>query len=95
MKTSFAQLLEKTERKNRNALMKKAWLANRIAKNAVGISRKCSYMVKTNALDAIIAKFPNEVEVGIDEAFPEMVVVRVVQTNFGLHAPRIALRGLS
>lgn len=91
MKSNFSHLLKKTERMNRNALMSKAFLANRIAKTARGSSRNISYAVKTKALNAIIEKFPKEVELLNDDAFPEMVVVQVVQTKFGLHAPRIAI----
>lgn len=90
MKPSFSDVLERTARKNRNALMHKAFVANRMAKIARGASRTGSYTVKTKALYAIIDKFPNEVEIGYDPTFPEMVVVRVVHTKFGLHAPRIA-----
>ena len=72
--------------------MHKAFLANRIAKVTQGASKRGSYSVKTNALNAIIDKFPNEVEIGYDPTFPEMVVISVLKTNFGLHAPRIALK---
>lgn len=95
MKSSFSHLLQKTERMNRNALMSRAFLANRIAKTAKGASRNNSYAVKTKALNAIIEKFPNEVEFRNDEAFPEMVVVNVVHTRFGLHAPRIAIKAFA
>lgn len=91
MRSSFSQLLQRTERNNRNALMKKAFLANRLAKTTKGMSKIISYGVKTKALNAIIEKFPNEVELNNDEAFPEMVVVNVTQTRFGLHIPRIAI----
>lgn len=72
--------------------MHKAFVANRMSKIARGTSKICSYTVKTNALNAIINKFRNEVEIGYDPTFPEMVVVSVVHTKFGLHAPRIALK---
>ena len=91
MKLSFSIVLQKAERQNRNSLMQKAFLANRIAKTVKGFSRKNSYTVKAKALNAIIAKFPNEVEIRQDAALPEMVVVSVIQTRCGLHAPRIAL----
>lgn len=93
MKSSFSHVLQVVERNNRNALMHKAFLANRIAKIVKGASRKSSYTVKTNALNAIIEKFPNDIELRDDAAFPEMVVVNVIRTKFGLHAPRIALKG--
>lgn len=92
MRSSFSQLLKKTERMNRNALMNKAFLANRIAKTVKGISRNRSYGVKTKALNAIIEKFPNEVEVRNDEDLSEMIVVCIVGTKFALHAPRTAIR---
>ena len=92
MKPSFSNILEKAARKNRNALMQKAFVANRMAKVARGASRIGSYAVKSKALNAIIDKFPNEVEIGYDPTFPEMVVVSVLKTKFGLHAPRIALK---
>ena len=72
--------------------MRRAFLASRMAKVTKGASRTGSYRVKTKALNAIIDKFPNEVEIGYDSTFPEMVVVSVVQTKFGLHTPRIALQ---
>lgn len=84
-------VLQKSERQNRNALMKRAFLANRIAKTARGFSRKNAYLVKDKALNAIIKKFPNEVEFRTDPTLPETVVVRVMRTKFGLHAPKIAL----
>lgn len=92
MKSSFSHVLQKAERRNRNALMHKAFLANRIAKIVKGASRKNSYTVKTNALNAIIEKFPNEIELSDDATLPEMIVVNVIRTKFGLHAPRIALK---
>ena len=91
MKLSFSIVLQKAERQNRNSLMQKAFLANRIAKTVKGFSRKNSYTVKAKALNAIIEKFPNEVEVREDSSLPEMVVVSVLHTNFGLHTPRLAL----
>lgn len=92
MKSSFSHVLQKAERINRNALMHKAFLANRIAKIVKGASRKNSYTVKTNALNAIIEKFPNEIELRDDPAIPGTVVVNVVRTKFGLHTPRISLK---
>lgn len=77
---------------NRNALMNRAFLANRIAKTVKGTSRNSSYAVKTKALNAIIQKFPNDIELAADETLPEMVVVKVVRTKFGLHAPRNAIK---
>lgn len=92
MKLSFAQLLHKTERMNRNALMHKAFTANRIAKSVKGTSRNHSYAVKTKALNAIIKKFPKDVVLRHDKALPEMIVVSIVHTKFGLHAPRTAIK---
>ena len=88
MKSSFAQLLAKSQRMNRNTLMHKAFMANRIAKVAKGASRKRSYDVKIKALQAIIDKFPSDVNLLEDNALPDMVVVSVTHTKFGLHAPR-------
>ena len=95
MRSTFAKLLKKTARSNRNALMKKAFIANRIAKLAVGHSRRHSYAVKAVALNAIINKFPNEVELRTDETLPNMVVVAVVDTRFGLHIPQTALASIA
>lgn len=92
MKSSFSNIVQKAERKNRNALVCRALLANRIAKSARGFSRRNSYSVKAKALYAIVEKFPNEVEIREDSLLPEMVVVSLLNTNFGLHTPRSALK---
>lgn len=95
MKSIFAQILQNTERTNRNALMRKAFLANRIAKTVKGQSRSSSYAVKTKVINAMIEKFPNDISIVEDENHPQMVVVNVVNTRFGLHVPLKAVEAFN
>lgn len=79
------------ERKNSEKLMKKARLANRIAKRSRGASRQNAYAVKACALATLVEKMPDRVDVRKDIILTDFVVVELKNTNRGLHLPVASL----
>jgi hypothetical protein len=87
-KRTFKQILTHLARPNRNSLMRKAHIANRVAKKAHGLSKQRTYDIKIKALKALATKFDREVLMQQDARTPDMIVVAVLNTRFGLHAPK-------
>lgn len=88
-KRTFKEILTHLERDNRNTLMRKAHVANRVAKTVHGVPKQRSYDIKIKALQALVTKFDREVLIRKDIRTPDMVVVAVMNTRFGLHAPKV------
>lgn len=72
---------------NAERLMRRARLANRIAKSSEGRARRAAYRVKAAALVGLRERFPHRVELEADPLLPTFVIVRVTDSRFGLHAP--------
>jgi hypothetical protein len=92
-KKTFKQLLSQTAATNRETLMRRARAANRLAKSTSGKSRQRSYHVKHKALFSLVQKFGTETSIQVDPKTPEMLVVVVDDTGFGLHAPKSLFNG--
>lgn len=83
----FTGIVDGVAERNAATLMARARLANRIAKTSEGRGRRLAYGVKTGALQALHARFPDRVELAVDPVIPKFVLVRVPELRFGLHAP--------
>lgn len=90
-KLTFNQIVAGVEKDNSEKLMKKARLANRLAKRARGLQRQAAYSVKSGALQSLIHKMPARVDVRKDIILTDFVVVELKNTNVGLHFPIINL----
>lgn len=88
-KRTFKQILTHLERANRNTLMRRAHEANRVAKTIHGKPKQRTYDIKIRALKALVTKFDREILIREDTRTPDMVLVAVMNTRFGLHAPRV------
>lgn len=88
---TFNQILSRVEKDNSERLMKKARLANRLAKCSRGGQRQTAYAVKTGALGSLVRKMPARVDVRKDIILTDFVVVELKNTNVGLHFPVSAL----
>jgi hypothetical protein len=86
-KKSFRSLLAQVAPMNAQSIMRRARLANSLAKTTSGRARRAAYNVKTDALVALTKGFPNRVTLQYDLRLPQMIVVRVAETRFALHAP--------
>lgn len=86
-KLTFNQILAKAEKDNSERLMKKARLANRLAKKSRGGQRQTAYAVKSGALGSLVHKMPARVDVRKDIILTDFVVVELKNTNVGLHFP--------
>jgi hypothetical protein len=67
--------------------MERARIANRLAKMVNGQARDQAYRVKTAALVTLSERFPERVNLSYDPETPAYLIVRVAETQFGLHAP--------
>lgn len=90
-KLTFNQILSRVEKDNSERLMKKARLANRLAKRSRGNQRQTAYAVKTSALNSLVRKMPARLDVRKDIVLTDFVVVELKNTNVGLHFPVSAL----
>lgn len=86
-KLIFKQILAQAEKDNSERLMKKARLANRLAKRSRGLQRQTAYAVKAGALVSLVKKMPDRVDVRKDIILTDFVVVELKNTNAGLHFP--------
>jgi hypothetical protein len=86
---TFTDILERVAPANAEQLMSKARMANSLAKSAMTKrTRLAAYGVKTNALLALQASFPNRVTVDLDPQYGSyFVLVKAQNSRFGLHAP--------
>jgi hypothetical protein len=84
-KKTFSQILEQLEKSNSEKLMKRARLANRIAKRSRGRRRRLAYQVKHRALGSLVKKLPAQVAIRRDIVLTEFVVVELKNTESGLH----------
>ena len=84
-KLTFNQILAGAEKDNSERLMKKARLANRLAKKSRGAQRKAAYAVKSGALVSLVRKMPARVDVRLDIVLTDFVVIELKNTNVGLH----------
>lgn len=86
-KTSFREILKQTAQNNSESLMKKAQLANRLAKITNGRNRRKAYRIKHQLLCSLIKNFPNRVRLSKDVKLTEFVVVELNCKTSGLHLP--------
>lgn len=86
-KPTFSQIVKATEKSNSEILMKKARLANRLAKRARGSQRQIAYAVKSGALQSLVRKMPALLDVRKDIILTDFVVVELKNTSVGLHFP--------
>lgn len=86
-KTTFSQILSGLEQSNSEKLMKRARLANRLAKRSRGQQRQTAYSIKTKALTSLVHHLPARVEIRKDIILTDFVVVELKNTQSGLHLP--------
>ena len=67
--------------------MKKARLANSLAKKSRGAQRQAAYAVKSGALGSLVKKMPALLDVRLDIILTDFVVIELKNTNVGLHFP--------
>jgi hypothetical protein len=84
---TFQETLARVSERNAAALMRRARLANRLAKTSERHGRRNAYAVKVRALSALRERFPERVTVLADPMLPRFVVVAIPAARFGLHAP--------
>lgn len=93
-KPTFSEILNNSAQKNSERLMKKARLANRLAKRASGKNRRQAYQVKADALVSLVRTLPHKVNILNDIKLPDFVVVELKNAASGLHLPAGKLRGI-
>ena len=76
-KLTFNQLCAKAEKENSEKLMRKARLANRLAKRSRGRNKKSAYRVKADALATLVHRMPTRVNVHEDFYLRDFVVVEL------------------
>ena len=86
-KLTFNQILAGAEKDNSEQLMKKARLANNLAKRARGAQRRAAYSIKSGALGSLVRKMPARIDIRLDIILTDFVVVELKNTNVGLHFP--------
>lgn len=91
-RSTFRDTLARVADRNATALMRRARVANSLAKQASEgggrrRARRNAYTAKVLALEALVLRFPNRVRVAVDPMMPLFVVVAVEASRFGLHAP--------
>ncbi|CAN5759714.1 hypothetical protein BH20ACI4_BH20ACI4_20800 [soil metagenome] len=84
---TFNEILREISQKNSEQLMKKARLANFLAKRLRGKKRAAAYRVKSNALCSLVKKIPNRVRISKDLKLTEFIVVELRSEQSGLHLP--------
>lgn len=91
---TFNEILNKTAKENAEMLMKKARLANRLAKRFQGKKRRQAYSIKADALCGLIKSLPNKITVRKDIRLTEFVVVELKTAQSGLHLPIAKFQGI-
>lgn len=86
-KLTFNQILVGAEKDNSEQLMRKARLANSLAKKSRGAQRRAAYAVKSGALGSLVKKMPARVDIRKDIILTDFVVIELKNTNVGLHFP--------
>ncbi len=86
-KPTFNEIVSRNEKTNSEKLMKKARLANCLAKRIYGKQRRTAYAVKSKALGSLVKKMPARVCIRKDIILTDFVVVELKNTNAGLHFP--------
>jgi hypothetical protein len=84
---TFNEIVSQNEKTNSERLMKKARLANRLAKRKYGKQKRVAYAVKSKALGSLVKKMPARVDIRKDIILTDFVVVELKNTNAGLHFP--------
>lgn len=90
-KTTFSEILKQSGHENSERLMRRARLANRLAKKSRGASRAAAYDVKARALCSLVKKLPGCVRVSRDIKLTDFVVVELKGDESGLHLPSAKL----
>lgn len=86
-KPTFSQILNGCEKSNSEKLMKRARLANRLAKCSRGVQKQTAYAVKSRALGSLVKKMPARVDIRKDIILTDFVVIELKNTCVGLHFP--------
>ena len=86
-KPTFNQIVAGAEKANSEKLMCKARLANRLAHRSRGSQRQTAYEVKSGALQSLVRKMPDLLDIRKDIILTDFVVVELKNTNVGLHFP--------
>jgi hypothetical protein len=86
-RTVFRDIVAQSASENAGKIMRKARMANRLAKQLEGRAKMKAYQVKHIALVALASRFPAEVAVSYDPHAPELVIVSWPPAFFSLHAP--------
>jgi hypothetical protein len=86
-RTTFRETLRNVSEANTTALMRRARLANTLAKRFEHQGRRNAYRVKVTALEALYRGFPERVDLVADPMLPKFLVVAVPAARFRLHAP--------
>jgi hypothetical protein len=84
---TFEEILAREAGPNAARMMKRARMANRLAKALQGRPRAKAYSIKNNTLLALFRTFPDTVRVMKDPAEPNFVVLALRSSGLGLHAP--------
>ncbi len=91
-KLTFNQICAKAEKDNSEKLMRKARLANRLAKYSRGRNKRSAYRIKSDALATLVHRMPARVNVHEDFYLRDFVVVELRKnTARGLHFPIVRL----
>jgi hypothetical protein len=86
-KSTFKQILAKTEKENSDRLMRKARRANRIAKTLYGHRKQLAYGVKHKALKFLVEKMPERTAISQDFYQTDFVIIELKNSQSGLHFP--------
>ena len=84
---TFRSILNKVAPENANKLMRRARIANQLAKSLHGRSRVRAYAVKTRAVLGLTVGFPDRIRICIDFKTPGFLLVKAPTVYFGLHVP--------
>lgn len=90
-KRAFKEILKEIGPKNSECLMKKARLANRLAKKSNGRNRRNAYRVKSDALCSLVQKLPGNVRISRNFRLTDFIIVGLNGEYSGLHLPVAAL----
>ena len=92
---TFRSILNKVAPENANKLMRRARIANQLAKSLHGRSRVRAYAVKTRAVLGLTVGFPDRIRICIDFKTPGFLLVKAPTVYFGLHVPAVSLNRLN
>lgn len=90
-KLTFNEILAEVEKDNSEKLMRKARIANNLARRSRGFQKQTAYGVKSKALSSLVKKMPARIDIRKDIILTDFVVVELKNTNVGLHFPIINL----